>query len=138
MSTSRYAAVILASASLEFATQVLASRLGAPFSVNRGVAFGMLAGSPGLAVWLSLGALALLLGYVFLSREPSPVRLALSVAAGAVAENLTQRLSRGAVADWIPLPLSEALFQGGVLFNIADVEIALGVAAGLWLSLRNK
>ena len=129
----RCAFVMLVSALLECATRALATRLGAPLAFNRGVAFGMLRGRPGWAVLLSGGALALLLGDVFLSRGPRPARLALSAAAGGAAANLIQRLTDGAVTDWIPLPLSEALVEGGLCFNLADLEIALGTAAAFWV-----
>ena len=38
---------------------------------------------------------------------------------------------------FLPLPLSTYFIEGGLRFNLADVEIALGAAAVLWEALAS-
>lgn len=123
--------IALAAALLEFAARSVAVHLGAKLSANPGVAFGLLGGRPALACALSALALAALL--FCLSRFPRP---GLAIMAGGAAANLLDRLLWGAVRDWIPLPFSEHFIPGGLRFNLADVEIALGAAAVLWGVLK--
>ncbi|MBQ7263713.1 MAG: signal peptidase II [Synergistaceae bacterium] len=130
--------IMLGAAALDLISREVAVRLGVELRANAGVAFGLLRGRPGLATILSASVTLLLVAWILLSRAgPVRVRAALSVVAGGAAANLVQRLVHGAVMDWIPLPFSEAFIQGGLRFDVADVEIALGaVLAALAASYR--
>ena len=97
------------------------------------MAFGLLGGTPSLACLLSALALSALLFCLW--RFPHP---GLSVMAGGAVANLIERLLSGSVMDWIPLPFSEHFIEGGLRFNLADVEIALGAALALWTWLRGE
>ena len=123
---------VLLCALAEHAARGAAESLGFASNDNPGVAFGLLGNSPALATAVSCVALAVLLWLVFRKKGLNPkTRLALSVMAGGAAANLMSRLIYGAVNDWIPLPFSDAFIPGGLFFNLADVEIALGAAAAL-------
>lgn len=93
--------------------------------LNRGVAFGALAGE----TWVMVVVLAALCGLVVWfathSRRPHvwvPTGLLLGGALG----NIVDRLREGAVTDFVKLPLWPA-------FNLADVAIVAGVLALLWV-----
>ncbi|MBR1671973.1 MAG: signal peptidase II [Fretibacterium sp.] len=134
----KYWGIILSSALLEFAARIAAAGLGATFSANPGLAFGLLKGSPALARALPALSLALLLGALWRLRhreDNRTLRPGLAVMAGGAAANLIDRLLQGAVRDWIPLPLSGRFIEGGLRFNLADAEICLGAAAVLWALL---
>ena len=124
--------IVLAAALLEFAARGVAVRLGAELRGNPGVAFGLLGGTPSLACLLSALSLAALLFCLW--RFPHP---GLSVMAGGAVANLIDRLLSGSVMDWIPLSFSEHFIEGGLRFNLADVEISLGAAAVLWGALAS-
>ena len=75
---------------------------------------------------ITLGALALLLGY--LARRPDRPWLWLptGLLVGGALGNLIDRLAHGAVTDFVKLPLWPA-------FNVADMAITFGVLALLWV-----
>ena len=130
----RYSLAVILCAVAEHAARCAAEFLGLTTNDNPGVAFGLLGGYPLLAAAVSGAAFAILLLLVFFKKGlKSKTRLALSVMAGGAAANLMSRIIYGAVTDWIPLPFSGAFFHGGLFFNLADVEIALGAAAALLL-----
>ena len=133
----RCVATVLLCALLEFVARRVAMVRGFPFSagpsVNPGVAFGLLRGTPAWAAVLSALGLAVILGSLFLLRRRNgALRLGLSVMAGGALANLAERMARGFVTDWLPLPLSDAFIEGGLNFNLADVEIVLGASVALW------
>lgn len=132
-----YAMVLFLAAALEFAGRALALRLGAGWTLNSGVSFGLLRENPPLALFLSGLALAALLACLFSIKGLSGrARLGLAAGVGGAAANFLQRLLGDGVVDWIPLPLSGAFFEGGLRFNLADVEILLGLAAAFWEGSR--
>lgn len=98
---------------------------------NRGVSFGLLAGTGGSAPWLLIGLAAAIsaLLVVWLRREPRSLpRAALwLVLAGAVG-NVIDRLRHGAVVDFLDFHLSGHHWPA---FNVADSAIVIG--AGLLL-----
>lgn len=89
---------------------------------NTGVAFSLFSGGGGLVLAITLAALALLLGY--LARRPDRPWLWLptGLLVGGALGNLIDRLSNGAVTDFVKLPLWPA-------FNVADMAITFGVLA---------
>ena len=136
ISRRRLAAVLCAAVLLEPVACVAAGYFGASASRNPGVAFGLLSGAPGLAIAVSAVALAGVLWAVFRAEGLcAAARTGLAVTAGGAASNLAERLLFGAVTDWIPLPLSGHFIRGGLRFNLADVEIALGVCVAFFAFL---
>lgn len=93
---------------------------------NKGIAFGLFSQSGTLLTVLTLVALAALL--VYFARHPDrplawlPTGLLLGGALG----NMLDRLGRGAVTDFIDVPLWPS-------FNVADMAITLGVLSLLWV-----
>jgi signal peptidase II len=93
---------------------------------NTGVAFSLFSGGGGIVLAITLGALALLLGY--LARRPDRPWLWLptGLLIGGALGNLIDRLAHGAVTDFIKFPAWPA-------FNIADIAITFGVLSLLWV-----
>ena len=89
-------------------------------SHNPGAAFGIMKGTPGLAILLSGMACAAILGVIYLADMKPLTRLGLSIMAGGALSNLLERIFLGYVIDWIPVPFFD------LQYNLADVEIGLG------------
>lgn len=89
---------------------------------NTGIAFGFLGGGGVLVVALVAAALALLVAYFLRHPERPLLWLPTGMLLGGAIGNLADRLSAGAVTDFIKVPLWPA-------FNVADVSITLGVLA---------
>jgi signal peptidase II len=97
---------------------------------NEGVAFGLL-DSAGVGVLvLAAGAFALLLAYFLASSDRDGLWLPVGLLAGGALGNLIDRIADGAVTDFIDPPNWPA-------FNVADIEITLGVALLFLLYLRD-
>jgi signal peptidase II len=93
---------------------------------NTGVAFGFFAGGGILVLVFTFTALAALLVY-FAMRPGRPyLWLPTGMLIGGAIGNLIDRVSHGAVTDFIKLPFWPA-------FNIADMSITFGVLALLWV-----
>lgn len=106
---------------------VLAEQVGrevvsgfAAVSHNPGAAFGLMGGSPGVALALSGVACAVILGVIFFGNVRPLTRFGLSVMAGGALSNLLERIFLGHVVDWIPVMFMD------LRYNLADVEISLG------------
>ena len=110
-------------------TERLTPFLSLVHTTNKGIAFGIDPGGsalPAVAVALALIALAL-----YLMRATSRLLwLPGGLIVGGAIGNLIDRLSAGAVTDFIQLPL------GWPPFNVADSAITVGVAILVVLSLR--
>ena len=92
---------------------------------NTGVAFGFFAGGGILVLVFTFTALAALLVY-FVMRPGRPwLWLPTGMLIGGAIGNLIDRVSHGAVTDFIKLPFWPA-------FNVADMSITVGVLALLW------
>jgi signal peptidase II len=96
---------------------------------NDGIAFGLLDDAGGGVLVLAGGAFVLLLAYFLASSEQPRLWLPLGLLAGGALGNLVDRIDRGAVTDFIDPPNWPA-------FNVADIEITLGVALLVLLFMR--
>ena len=89
---------------------------------NTGIAFGLLKGSSdALVLALTLGALALLVGYFAGHARRPELWLPVGLVVGGALGNLADRIRIGAAIDFLDLPLWPA-------FNVADIAIVAGVA----------
>jgi signal peptidase II len=93
---------------------------------NTGVAFSLFSSGGTLVLVLTLVALAALIGYLALRPERPGLWLPTGMLIGGAVGNLIDRISSGAVTDFIKLPLWPA-------FNVADMAITFGVLALLWV-----
>ena len=109
-----------------------ASALGIGHNRNDGIAFGLFAGSGraiGVATLLILPLIALALGALARGRLVAAVSGGLLL--GGSASNLTDRLLRGGVTDYLEVGRWPA-------FNIADVAIVCGVGLLTWILARGE
>lgn len=97
---------------------------------NEGIAFGLFDGAGVAVLVLVAGAFTLLLAHFLISSERSGLWLPVGLLAGGALGNLVDRIAHGAVTDFIDPPNWPA-------FNVADIEITLGVALLLLLLLRD-
>jgi signal peptidase II len=96
---------------------------------NDGIAFGLLDGTGTAVLVLATLAFAGLLAY-FLSRgDRAGLWLPVGLIAGGALGNLIDRVREGFVTDFIDLPAWPA-------FNLADIEITVGVALMMLVILR--
>lgn len=87
---------------------------------NDGVAFGRLSGSPVLVALVVGGALAALLVYFATHLDVRGIWLPTGMLIGGAVGNVIDRVTRGAVTDYLKLPRWPA-------FNLADAAITVGV-----------
>lgn len=88
---------------------------------NEGIAFGLLSDAGTWVLVLAAVAFALLLGYFLAHGGRRGLWLPIGLLAGGALGNLIDRIREGAVTDFIDPPRWPA-------FNLADVEITIGVA----------
>ena len=93
---------------------------------NTGVAFTLFAGGGALVLVITFAALALLIGYFARHPDRSLLWLPTGMLVGGAVGNLIDRISSGAVTDFIKLPHWPA-------FNVADMSITFGVLTLLWV-----
>ncbi len=93
---------------------------------NRGIAFGMFSDGGTLLVIFAVAALAALLVFFATHRDRPLVWLPTGLLIGGATGNLIDRISEGAVVDFVDLPWWPA-------FNLADVSITFGVLALLYV-----
>ena len=93
---------------------------------NHGVAFGFFSGGGTVVLAFTLVALGALVGYFVLRPARPWLWLPTGMLIGGAVGNLIDRVSHGAVTDFIKLPLWPA-------FNVADMSITYGVLALLWV-----
>jgi signal peptidase II len=92
---------------------------------NSGVAFGFFSGGGVLVLVFTFGALAVLTGYFTLRPDRPLLWLPTGLLIGGAVGNLIDRVTSGAVTDFIKLPLWPA-------FNMADTAITFGVLTLLY------
>jgi signal peptidase II len=93
---------------------------------NKGVAFGAFGGGGLPVTLLTIGALALLLGYFARNARRGWLWLPVGVIAGGAFGNLLDRVRLGSVIDFIDPMLWPA-------FNVADTGIVLGILGLLYV-----
>jgi signal peptidase II len=98
---------------------------------NTGVAFSLFSGGGGLVLVFTLAALAVLVSFLALRPERAGLWIPTGLLIGGAVGNLIDRLSSGAVTDFIKLPLWPA-------FNVADMAITFGVLALLYVLERAR
>lgn len=96
--------------------------------LNRGVAFGALAGKPIVMVIVLIALAGLVLWFALHSTRPY-VWIPTGMLLGGAVGNIFDRVRDGAVTDFIKIPLWPA-------FNLADVAIVTGVITLLWVLER--
>lgn len=94
-------------------------------TVNTGMAFSMLSGSGLLLTILTAALVAVLAGWLILSKRPQPsgLRAGLWLIVGGGLGNLIDRIAFGHVIDFIELE-----FIRFAVFNVADVAVCIGAA----------
>ena len=101
-------------------------------TVNTGMAFGLFQGG---SLWLSLAVIAIVVGLLVYARRLAAAHPALYAALGLVLGgalgNLTDRLTRGAVVDFIDV----GPFW---IFNLADSCVVVGGLCLAWLLSRHE
>jgi signal peptidase II len=89
---------------------------------NRGASWGFGSSTPTLVAGLEIAGV-LVLGWLLLTRADRGERACLAVVLGGAIGNLSDRLARGTVTDWIHFPPYPPYF------NVADVAIRIGLLA---------
>lgn len=102
-------------------------------STNDGIAFGLLQGTGPVPIVLAVGAMVAIVAFAHRNRADRPVQLALGLLLGGALANLVERLTRGAVLDYVDLGLGDLRWP---TFNVGDVVISIAIliliAASLW------
>ncbi len=98
---------------------------------NEGIAFGLLNDAGSLVIVIAAISFTVLLGYFLSIGERPGLWLPIGLLAGGALGNLIDRVREGAVTDFIDPPRWPA-------FNIADIEITLGVIALGLIYLRES
>lgn len=93
---------------------------------NTGVAFSMFSGGGALLVVFAVAATIALLGFFFVHAERPLAWLPTGLLLGGAIGNLIDRVSEGAVTDFVK-------FTGWPAFNVADIAITVGVFALLYV-----
>ena len=104
---------------------------------NTGSAFGLLRGHTEFLILVSIiGVLGVLFYYRTNGRESALLRYSLALLLGGALGNLTDRLTRGAVVDFISVQVwSDYHFP---TFNVADSALTIGLFALAFYVLRNR
>ncbi|MGB2850269.1 MAG: signal peptidase II [Solirubrobacterales bacterium] len=97
---------------------------------NDGIAFGLFDNAGAGVLVAAAASFTLLLGYFLLSSDRAGLWLPIGLLAGGALGNLIDRIAHGAVTDFIDLPRWPA-------FNVADIEITVGVILMTLLYLRD-
>jgi signal peptidase II len=93
---------------------------------NRGIAFGLLDDAGSFVLVLAAVAFASLLAVFLTASDRRGLWLPIGLLAGGAIGNLIDRIHQGAVTDFIDIGPWPA-------FNLADVEITLGVVILVWI-----
>ncbi len=104
---------------------------------NTGSAFGLLRGHTDFLILVSIiGVLGVLFYYRANGRESALLRYSLALLLGGALGNLTDRLARGAVVDFISVRVwSDYYFP---TFNVADSALTVGLFALAFYVMRNR
>lgn len=113
---------------------MIALRLG----YNTGISFGMFASETAAnrLVLIAVTALVTVVMLIYALRSRDTLeRAGLAAIVGGAAGNLTDRIYRGRVTDFIDFHIAQWHWPA---FNLADTAICLGVMALLWAALRGQ
>ena len=106
---------------------------------NTGISYGLFRDQGVVGQWVLLGVkvVAVVLLWVWLTRAPSRLSaIALGLIIGGAVGNAIDRLTFGAVADFVLLHITTASWHfEWYVFNLADVAIVAGVIGLLWDAL---
>ena len=98
---------------------------------NDGIAFGLAEGvSSGVLIAIAVAFTLLLGAFCFATADRGGLWLPIGLLAGGAIGNLVDRVREGYVTDFIDLPAWPA-------FNVADIEITVGVLLLAWILLRD-
>ncbi|MDA8237946.1 MAG: signal peptidase II [Chloroflexi bacterium] len=108
-------------------------------STNDGVAFGLLQGTGPVPVVLSVGAMVAIVAYAHRHRADGAISLALGLLLGGALANLIERLTRGAVLDYVDMGLGDLRWP---TFNVGDIAISIAIllliAGSVWRDRRTR
>jgi signal peptidase II len=93
-------------------------------SYNRGVAFGLLSTTSAAVVAVVTGAITVLFAWWWWRERSAIARIGLGLIVGGAAANLTDRLARGAVTDFLDVHAAGLHWP---TFNLADAALTIGV-----------
>lgn len=102
-------------------------------STNDGIAFGLLQGTGPLPVLLSIGAMVAIAVYAHRHRADRPVAVGLGLLVGGALANLIERLTRGAVLDYVDVGLGDLRWPR---FNVGDITISIAILILVTVSVR--
>ena len=95
---------------------------------NDGIAFGLPFGSRIFLSVFTVGAVLFLIYYLrWMKNAPAAPRFALSLVLGGAFGNLTDRLFRGSVVDFLDFDFPDFIMQRWPVFNVADSSVSAGM-----------
>ena len=102
-------------------------------STNDGIAFGLLQGTGPLPIVLSISVMVAIALYAHRHRADTLVSAGLGLLVGGALANLIERLTRGAVLDYVDMGLGDLRWPS---FNVGDIAISIAililVTASVW------
>jgi signal peptidase II len=93
-------------------------------STNDGIAFGLLQGTGPMPIVLSVGVMIGIAVYARRHRADPLLNAALGLLVGGALANLIERLTRGAVLDYVDMGLGD---QRWPTFNVGDIAISIAI-----------
>lgn len=93
-------------------------------STNDGIAFGLLQGTGPLPVILSVGVMVGIAIYAHRHRADTLLSAALGLLVGGAVANLIERLSYGAVLDYVDMGLGDLRWP---TYNVGDIAISIAI-----------
>jgi signal peptidase II len=93
-------------------------------STNDGIAFGLLQGTGPMPIVLSVGVMVGIAVYARRHRADTLLSVGLGLLVGGALANLIERLTRGAVLDYVDMGLGD---QRWPTFNVGDIAISIAI-----------
>ncbi|HSW42772.1 MAG TPA: signal peptidase II [Patescibacteria group bacterium] len=109
---------------LEAPRDLLGNTLRLAPSTNDGIAFGLLQGTGPLPIVLSLGVMVGITIYARRHRADPLLSAGLGLLVGGAFANLLERLTRGAVLDYVDMGLGNLRWP---TFNVGDIAISIAI-----------
>ena len=104
-------------------------------STNDGIAFGLLQGSGPLPVVLSISVMVVIAMYAHRHRADRLVAAGLGLLVGGAFANLIERLTRGAVLDYVDMGLGDLRWP---TFNVGDIAISIAIVILVTISVWRR